>query len=112
MCTDTHVRSPIDSRVQGLTLIITSEREVIAFAMLDRHTSTAASGTLALAGDLPGDYCSEGDCLRVTSLRVTSLRVTGDIIGCLGLSCLFSATGNAPKKATSQNGSHATELTV
>ena len=27
-------------------------------------------------------------------------------------SCLFSATGNAPKKATSQNGSHATELTV
>ena len=27
-------------------------------------------------------------------------------------SCLFSATGNTPKKATSQNGSHTTELTV
>ena len=38
VCTDTHVRSPIDPRVQGLTLIITSVREVIACAMLDRVT--------------------------------------------------------------------------
>ena len=28
------------------------------------------------------------------------------------VSCLFSTTGNTPKKATSQNGSHTTELTV
>ena len=67
-----------------------------------------------LAHDMLGGGVELGQLTMYFDLNLT----LGGVVGRspmwhpVATSCHFSATGNAPKKATSKNGSHTMELTV